>query len=326
MTSKLSLYLTSGEIYLFLFLLPVLLFILWKTTTSFFLDPREKFHQNILAIRRLVFFLIFFFFVFSICLHVLNWINNSRPASLIVETSDRLADIDRAIFGVNVPFWFQEKNNPWKNIFDTSGPIIIYSYGLLTVFIYFTMMLALIVRFSVFLRFSLSFLVSLIISLPIWFALPALTPMDRYLINVYKAPISATIESEISAYEPNPSLLKFIEDMKPTKPGISQGISTFPSMHVAWGLLVAFFLFELWSPSLIITIPYVFLNSLATVYTLEHYTIDILAGIIIIILSVITANKIVRIIPPKIQITDIIQEDLKKCLGFLKLIRKKSNQ
>ncbi|MCX6757571.1 MAG: phosphatase PAP2 family protein [Candidatus Nomurabacteria bacterium] len=58
-------------------------------------------------------------------------------------------------------------------------------------------------------------------------------------------------------------------------------MSTFPSMHAAWGIIACVALIEIWGPLAIIAIPWIIAELIGTMYTLEHYAVDVILGIII---------------------------------------------
>ena len=64
-------------------------------------------------------------------------------------------------------------------------------------------------------------------------------------------------------------------------------ISTFPSMHAAWGIVIAYAGVILWPPLGIILIPWAIINGIGAVYILEHYSVDIFLGVFIALISII---------------------------------------
>ncbi|TAK95046.1 phosphatase PAP2 family protein [Patescibacteria group bacterium] len=317
MRDQIYYFLQIGGAYFVLCLLPILLFMLWRVLTSFFVDSREQFWERFAIIGRFTLMLVAWFFTFSFSLMLINWLAGA-PTDRIVRASDGAAALDRQIFGVDVPFWLQQSNNPWKSFFDAIGPLTIAVYKGLGILIGLTACVTLMTKFSVFLRFGIGFLLAIIISLPVWYAFPAIIPMERYLENTSGAPIPMPTQTALNQYAPSPALHEFIGEVREVQSGGTQGVTTMPSMHVAWALIASFCLFQLWKPTLILTVPYNILNMLATVYTLEHYAIDIFGGIVVAVTVLWLTNRFVTPAPHKKQLTDLMHETVQSIVPTLK--------
>ncbi|WP_460994690.1 phosphatase PAP2 family protein, partial [Staphylococcus aureus] len=57
--------------------------------------------------------------------------------------------------------------------------------------------------------------------------------------------------------------------------GVSMAITTFPSMHAAWGVIVAVIAIELFPPLFLVVVPWFILELIGAVYTMQHYAVDI---------------------------------------------------
>ena len=71
-------------------------------------------------------------------------------------------------------------------------------------------------------------------------------------------------------------------------------ISTFPSMHAAWGTVIAYTGIVLCPWLGIALVPLSILNDFGAVYILEHYSVDIFLGIIIALISIFITEMLMR--------------------------------
>lgn len=90
-------------------------------------------------------------------------------------------------------------------------------------------------------------------------------------------------------------------------------LTTMPSMHIAWSLLIFYFGFKICKKSLLFLIPYFILNFISTMYMLQHYTIDVFVGFIVGVVSILLANFIAKKQTPQFitNVTASIKQDLK---------------
>jgi len=295
------------EFFIF-FLLPVLVIIIWKIAASYFSKNKEKFPETASAAKRFLAVLFIFFIAFGVMLFLQTKINN-QPAEKIINASNWCSGMDKHIFGVNVPFWLQDKNNSLKPFIDSVSLVSVYSYAAMILIFSLALLVSLVVDFSIFIRFIFAFTLIVFISAPIWYLIPAYTPMDMYYDNILKDDPSLEIRNNLNDYQPNEYLLGFFQKIKVIQGESSAGVSTFPSMHVGWSVVIAYFCFEIWPPLLILLIPYLLINSFSAILTLQHYAVDIPAGIFVAIIAIVLVN-LIKISSNKVEITHLIQEDL----------------
>lgn len=139
-------------------------------------------------------------------------------------------------------------------------------------------------------EFSASFCLALFLMLPLWLIFPALSPQDRFIDNVYQLPVSPVIAKELKTYNPNHYIQQFLIETRERKEAGKNPYlptSTMPSAHVAWAILVGYYLFRAKVAAGFIFTPLLVLSVLGTVFLAQHYFIDIVAGTIVSLLAII---------------------------------------
>ncbi len=156
-------------------------------------------------------------------------------------------------------------------------------------------LLALILLFykSLFRKFILSFALASFFSIPLWYAFPAISPDEMYRKNIFDVKSELPVQNQLARTELSAPLLGFLQSIDGywSSPATHRfAITSFPSMHVAWGVLIAYFATVLWWPLGAIAIPYALVNAASTVYTLQHYAVDGIAGVFVALLAIILAH------------------------------------
>ena len=105
---------------------------------------------------------------------------------------------------------------------------------------------------------------------------------------------------DFNSFKPSPELkdnLKIEEethmfDKDPAKRLLPT--STFPSMHAAWGVLIAYAGITLSPWSGIVLVPLAILNGFGAVYILEHFSVDIFFGFFIAFVAIAITEVLLR--------------------------------
>lgn len=205
-------------------------------------------------------------------------------------------NFDKSVFGVHLPFWFQDIKNPLKPVFDFLSFPILFVYMNIAVVLGFIFLFSLIKGEKVFYRLILSFALVLTIGVPLWGIFPATPPFDAYYDNVNNLEVPKNVEVSMSTYQPNPTLASFYDGIKKLNLKYKNfyAITTMPSMHIAWSVLILYFGFIFWRPLMVVLVPYFILNATATIFILQHYTIDIPAGFLVGVVSIWLAGIIAK--------------------------------
>ncbi len=147
----------------------------------------------------------------------------------------------------------------------------------------------------VFSKFVIAFLLSFAVMTPVWLLVPAMSPQDRFIDNVYNLKDPARIAAELKDFKPVPQVESFLKRMRQSKEGLElMPTTTFPSSHAAWAALAAIYLFEAGPAAAFILGPFLLLSTLGTFYLAQHYFVDTLAGIVMGILSAFIASLLFR--------------------------------
>ena len=257
----------------------------------FFIKPPKK--DIYYFFRSLIFvFGMLFVLCTAMILSVQLLFNFALPAK-IANISLALMRLDHWIFGVYPSIFL---NNLIHNNFISK---IIYSSYLNTV-LYFMLGVVLAVFSSqlAFRKLVLSFFISFAIGLPVWFILPAIAPSSMFQDNILHMEIPQDISYEIN----HVNLTEYVkENLKKLhtfwidENEVSFAVSTFPSMHAAWGIILAIIIMEFSKYSKIVMLPWLFFELVGAVYSFQHYAVDILAGLIIAIMTLLIVNWLLKI-------------------------------
>lgn len=195
-----------------------------------------------------------------------------------VETaSNLLMEWDRALFGVYVPFWLQKLTG-----FFSLDRLLVATYQSLGLVLSVVFLVLLAGNRDLFRKFVLSMFFAVILGMPLWYAWPAISPDEMYRQNILGvAAPSAIQESIVPDAKLGSTLTIFLSALQGNwsdPKNASFAITSFPSMHAAWGIILAYFGAALWWPLGIFLVPWALLNFVSTVYTLQHFAVDALSG------------------------------------------------
>lgn len=188
-----------------------------------------------------------------------------------------LAEADHWLTGAYPFFWLG--NQP---LLAPLAPIIIYAFVLLApVMILFFVFLYAAECENVRSRFIAAFFVSMTIAIGFWYYFPAHSPHDAFLDNLSHETIRPELAKDIANYHPPQAVGNFLLMIRDGK---TQGraplpTTTMPSAHIIWATLLVYYLYRVDRRTLWVSIPYWLLSSLGTIYLVQHYLIDIPAGI-----------------------------------------------
>jgi len=230
-------------------------------------------------------------------------------------------EIDYRVFGVYPPLWIHSHGNFLKPVFDRASSLIISSYAILGIVIGLVWLSALVVDVTIFYRIATAFFLSFILSIPFWYAIPAVSPFELYTDNVLGVEPPPRVASALEIFEPNTEthmVFDRLRQMKKSGENNSFRITTMPSMHVAWATVVVYFGIMLYSPAAFILIPYYLFNAVGTVYLLQHYAVDIPAGMLIAGVAIAISSYISKTAPRSIvEIHNVIRDDIRTMKNFL---------
>ena len=143
----------------------------------------------------------------------------------------------------------------------------------------------------VFSKFAIAFFTTIVLMLPVWLAVPVMSPQDRFIDNVYRLNEPPGVKEAIGNYAPTAPVKAFLGQMRRSKEGLAiMPTSTFPSSHAAWATIVMVYLFEASFAAGILTAPFLVLSTFGTFYLAQHYFVDAPAGVFVGLLSVLISS------------------------------------
>ncbi len=206
----------------------------------------------------------------------------------------QLLNIDKFLTG-NYPFlWLHSFLNPFKDFFDFLTPIIIPSFfalsaimGILAVVFYLDK------NKKLFKGYVIASFIVLLLALPLWYFFPANSPANAFLYNSEKLASDSILSQEIKSYHPNLRVESFQKEMWENQKS-ALPMTTMPSMHWAWALIIVYYLFKKERRTIFFSLPWLFLALFGTIYLGCHYLIDGLASLFLVALSILLANFLIR--------------------------------
>lgn len=201
---------------------------------------------------------------------------------------------DNAIFKTNPGVWLINNftATPLEGLF-------LWVYNNIFFVFSFIFLLSFLFKKDAFRRLVISFFISWIIAFPLWIFFPALSPDLMFRINSFN--LSDLKEAaDFNGLTPSIQLednLKIQEEiykvnLEPKEKSLP--ISTFPSMHAAWGTITAYggVMISPWLGTILI--PLAIINYIGAVYILQHFSVDILSGIAVALISIIITEMLLH--------------------------------
>lgn len=226
------------------------------------------------------------FSLFSI--GMLNLWRSSLKEMLINEI---LNESDRYLFGIYPFIWLQNDSSFFRN-FDL---FILISFQSLAVVMSLTLFILYIGGKRKFVSwYIMSFVISLIISQPLWYFFPSNSPQNAFLRNVYGKEMKSNIERLVKDYRPTGIVSTFqdkINDLQKANPPIS----TMPSMHATWSIIIALVAFKYNKRLLFLFFPWAIFSIIGTVYLAQHYLIDVIIAFPIAFLALLISYFLIKL-------------------------------
>ena len=208
--------------------------------------------------------------------------------SEIIKASQFYMSLDRQIFGCDPQLWIQQFSN--NSILDF---LFIQSYFKLPFFLSFIFIGLLVHNKNYFRKFLIMFFMAPVIAMPCWYLLPAISPNEMYRHNIFSLPSITQTQNSYKELTLSDNLnisLQGLENFYQNPNQAHPIVSTNPSMHVCWGTIVTYFAMVLWRPLGLFFVPWLLFNSCATLYTIQHYFIDIPSGLACGIIVIMITN------------------------------------
>lgn len=217
---------------------------------------------------------------------ILGQVNTLHKTSL---RDEALMRIDLAITG-GYPFMLGSRALP-----EWFVEPIVFSYGFLVTIIVVLSVYLLLKHRALFRELVVAFSIGLVVMFPVWFTVPALSPHDRFIDNVYQLPVSADIAQAVADYQPQPAVKDFLRGMRLEKEALhALPTATVPSGHVAWAAIFAYYIWRARRALAFLAWPVLGLATFGTFFLAQHYFIDVPAGVAVAVLSIIFARALLR--------------------------------
>ncbi len=137
----------------------------------------------------------------------------------------------------------------------------------------------------------IAYILTLVLAFPIYYVLPCKDPSNAFIFRP-AGELPSDVRSELAGYHPSPetmSLLLRIHNAEFNEKDQSVPVSCFPSMHAAWSFATVFFLALIHPWTLLFSIPWILLVLSGGVYFGQHYVVDYLVAIPVIVISILGA-------------------------------------
>jgi membrane-associated phospholipid phosphatase len=266
---------------------------------------------------------------------ILQQLSMSASKAEMIAASELYMNIDRAFFGVDPQLWIQQ----WS-AYQPIDLLLIESYRLLPKCMALVLLGLILTKKESFRRLLVTIYLAPFIAAPLWYVLPAVTPNEMYRNNMFSV---HEIKATQQQYQQAPMSIKLKDYLATLEESVENPkqehplVTTNPSMHVCWGVLLCYFAFILWRPLGFIFVPWLVLNILATLYTLQHYVIDLPFGILFAIITLILTNYLFKKEHAyytghydALYFIDAVQRDIRQllgwCFGWFRRSKKSSEQ
>ena len=147
---------------------------------------------------------------------------------------------------------------------------------------------------NIFRQTVIAFFLASIISIPIFAMVPVISPDGLYVAGVFNSD-TVTLPA-IAGIEESPlfsSYIAFFHDFWVSDDHSFYSVSSLPSLHAAWGLLAVLGIFKARRKFLsIIFALWLVFNCVGTFYSLQHYALDTLAGLLFGLVMFYLAGKL----------------------------------
>lgn len=210
----------------------------------------------------------------------------------IIAASQLYMSMDDKIFGGYPQIWIQKFS--MSNILDY---LLIQAYSKLPLFLAIVLIGLLCFNKLYFRKFLIAIFIAPFLAMPFWYALPAVSPNEMYRNNIFSVSSISTTQKQYEEAVTSKRLQTYLQDLEEAIANPHQKyplIFTNPSMHVAWGTIITYFAIILWWPLGFIFIPWLIFNILSTLYTLQHYAVDLPCGFVCAIIAIIITHYIFK--------------------------------
>jgi hypothetical protein len=135
-------------------------------------------------------------------------------------------------------------------------------------------------------------IIAFILAFPFWVLFPIVSPSSIYfsnnVVNQREIPKEINLSQTFNYYNNT-----YNQSVVGTKENYL-AVSSFPSMHVTWGIIAIWFLMEKKKYLNMLFLSWLIIEIIATIYTMQHYAIDTMFGILFAFLIIKLVDKIFK--------------------------------
>jgi len=199
-------------------------------------------------------------------------------ADSVIKATKTLIGLENMILPQNALFLLHSMHIPL--FFEI---LISWSYIHLALMFVMTFILVFIYNPSDFRNLILTITITPLLFFPFWILFPATSPEGFYVENIFDQTFSESETKEILKLERSDYTEKITKDLNEiwiSEDNSYLNVSSFPSLHAGWGIILAFFAIRVRRKLGIIYIPWLILNIIGTFYLFQHFILDAIAGVL----------------------------------------------
>lgn len=221
-------------------------------------------------------------FIFSLFMFALAGVSGSVKGRLL---NQEFFNFEQKLFGEQPFLMFHNPANPLTILFKLFSGIIIWCFQSMSLFMGISVFaFYLLLNKKEFFKYIFAIFISALIALPLWYFFPINSPNNFYLSKTAQ-PQGYNIPENVLQLQK-----EIREEQKTNTP-----ISTFPSMHTTWGILMVYYLYKTYKKSLIVSGVWLFFMILGTFYLAQHYLVDILIAFPIAFITIFLSEQVSKI-------------------------------
>ena len=241
----------------------------------------------LLGIRSLIAINVFASFMSLVLGLSTMYLANLASSSKVLQSTILIDKLEYTIFG-NLPA-VSLINFFSGTIFES---IILYSYVYLFLIFSLSIIALAFLNKKIFRQTLVAFFLAFLISIPFFTIIPATSPDGLYIANIFR---TSNHNLQIKQSEVFSGFNNYFHQLWISENNNSYNVSSIPSLHVAWGLIgvLGIIMARKKILSIIFTIWLIF-NILGTFYSLQHYAVDVIAGIILGFVSFYLASFLIK--------------------------------
>jgi hypothetical protein len=231
-----------------------------------------------------VYFILAIALAATLMIMYIQWLANNAPRHDVIDASLFYMEMDQKLFGFD-----PVRAIHYVSRYPLIDFLLIKSYSYLSVFFGCLFIVLMLYSKELFRKLVFAAFLAPVLAIPLWHKLPAVTPFELTYENRFSLASLDLQQQQYQLQSTSPRLKEFLETLSSTYENPNDPhplVTTNPSMHVAWGCIISYYAALLWWPLGFIFVPWLVCTMLSTLYTYQHYSVDIPTGIIYAIMTI----------------------------------------